>query len=326
MESRTVDKSAPGAAQPLKSWQEIVARAQEISRGRLRRVAVAAAEDGAVLQAVVEARAQGIADAILIGDSGRIQGLAEELKLDLGGLQMEPAADAGQAAARATDLAAAQEADVIMKGFLPTSTLLKAVLAKDKGLRRSEVISHCAVLSLSSYPRLLNITDGGMVVSPDLNQKIEIIKNAITVSHALGIKTPLIALLAATDVVNPNMPRALEDAIIAKMADRGQIKGAIIDGPLTIDAAALPEVADLYGIDSPVSGRADVMVVNSIEEGNIISKSLILFGEAVFCGVIVGAAVPISLVSRSDPPRNKLASVAIAVVLSEFLNRQKAEK
>jgi phosphate butyryltransferase len=322
MESSTKDKAPPALKQPLKDWQEIVARAKVISTGRMRRVAVAAAEDAGVLQAVVEAKAQGICDAVLIGDPGKIRDLAAKLELDLTGLEIGPAADAAEAAAQAAKLAMAHQADVIMKGFLPTSTLLKAVLAKDKGLKRSEVMSHCAVLSLPNYPRLLNITDGGMVVSPDMNQKIEIIKNAITVSHALGIETPCIALMAATDLVNPNMPRAMEDAVISKMAERGQIRGAFLDGPLTLDSATSPEIAQAYYSGSPVAGHADVLIANSIEEGNIISKSLILFGGAVFCGVIVGAAVPISLVSRSDPPRNKLASVAISVVLSEFLARE----
>jgi phosphate butyryltransferase len=308
----------------LRDWQEIVAKAKQISAGRMRKVAVAGAEDPAVLQAVVDAKAQGIADGILIGNPDKIKELAASLNLDLTGLKIEPAKDAAAAASRAADLAVLKQADVIMKGFLPTSTLLKAVLAKDKGLKRSEVMSHCAVLSLPTYPRLLTVTDGGMVVSPDMNQKIEIIKNAITVMHALGISTPRVALMAASDMVNPNMPRAVEDAVIAKMADRGQIRGAIIDGPLTLDSATMPEVAKSYFVDSPVAGRADVLVASSIEEGNIISKSLILFGGAVFCGVIAGAGVPVSLVSRSDPPRNKLASVAIAVVLSDYLSREEA--
>ncbi len=303
----------------IHDWEGIVARAKEINRNRIRRVAVAAADDGAVLQAVVDARAQGIADAILLGDRENIQKLADELSLDLSTLSIENAPDTDSAASRAADMAASGDADVIMKGFLPTSTLLKAVLAKERGLRRSEVLSHCAVLSVPTYPRLLNVTDGGMVVNPNFNQKIKIIENAITVSRALGIPKPRIALLAATDVVSPDMPRAVEDAVIAKMADRGQIRNATVDGPLALDAATLPEVAEAYEIDSPVAGCADVLVANSIEEGNIISKSLILFGEAVFCGVIVGAAIPVSLVSRSDPPKNKLASVAIAVVLSEYL-------
>ncbi|TKJ40065.1 phosphate butyryltransferase [candidate division LCP-89 bacterium B3_LCP] len=311
--------------EPITDWQGIVNRAQEYSSKRMRRVAVAAAADGAVLQAVVEARLQGIADAVLIGDSDEIKKRADEADLDLSVLHIEPVSEVETVAARAADMAASGDADIIMKGFLPTSTLLKAVLAKDKGLRRSDVLSHCAVLSPPDYPRLLNVTDGGMVVSPDFKQKVKIIENAVTVSRALGITKPRIALLAATDVVHPEMPRAVEDAIIAKMADRGQIRDAIVDGPLTIDAATLPKVADLYDIESPVAGYADVLVANSIEEGNIISKSLILFGGAVFCGVIVGAAVPVSLVSRSDPPRNKLASVAIAVVLSEYLQAQEAQ-
>lgn len=310
---------------PIRNWQGIVARAQEISRARLRRLVVAAAEDGAVLQAVADAHSQGIADAAVIGDKAKIQKLCDDLKLDPAGLHIEHAADVEAAAARAADLAASGEADIIMKGFLPTSTLLKAVLAKERGLRRCEVISHCAVLSPPAYPRLLNVTDGGMVVNPDFDQKIRIIENAVTVSRSLGIEKPRIALLAATDVVNPHMPRAVEDAVIAKMADRGQIKNAIVDGPLSLDAATLPEVAKFYEIESPVAGQADVLVANSIEEGNIISKSLILFGGAVFCGVIVGTAVPVSLVSRSDPPKNKLASVAIAVVLSEYLQRHEVE-
>jgi len=309
---------------PIKDWKGIVAQAQKISRQRMRRVAVAAADDAAVIQAVADAHKQKIADAALVGIPDQIRGLADKIQVDISALQIESAPNAESAAARAADMAASGDADIIMKGFLPTSTLLKAVLAKERGLRRSEVLSHCAVLSVPDYPRLLNITDGGMVVNPDFNQKVKIIENAVMVSRALGISKPRIALLAATDVVNPHMPRAVEDAVIAKMADRGQIRDAIVDGPLSLDAATLPEVAKFYEIDSPVAGRADVLVANSIEEGNIISKSLILFGGAVFCGVIVGAAVPVSLVSRSDPPRNKLASLAIAVLLSEYLQAQEA--
>ncbi|MBU0519984.1 bifunctional enoyl-CoA hydratase/phosphate acetyltransferase [bacterium] len=306
----------------LRTWQDIVTCARDISRRRLRKVVVAAAEDLAVLTAVSDARAQGIADAILVGDQDTILKLGDQHELDLSNFQIESAADVNAAAARAADLAAAREADIIMKGFLPTSVLLKAVLDKKRGLRRTEVISHCAILSLPSYPKLLNVTDGGMVVKPDFNQKLKIIENAVAVSRSLGIDKPRIALLAATDVVNPHMPRAIEDAVIAKMADRGQISHAIVDGPLSLDAATLPEVAKFYQINSPVAGQADVLVASSIEEGNIISKSLILFGGAVFCGIIVGAAVPVSLVSRSDPPRNKLASIALAVIFSDYLQKQ----
>jgi phosphate butyryltransferase len=259
---------------------------------------------------------------VLVGDERKIRMLADELNLDISAFEIVNASEIEDAAGHAADLAASGDADIVMKGFLPTSTLLKAVLSKERGLRRSDVLSHCAVLSHPDYPRLLNITDGGMVVNPDFNQKVRIIENAVTVMRSLGIDKPRIALLAATDIVNPEMPRAVEDAIIAKMADRGQIKNAVVDGPLTLDAATMPNVAEYYGINSPVAGQADVLVANSIEEGNIISKSLILFGNAVFCGVIVGAAVPVSLVSRSDPPRNKLASVAVAVVLSDYLQRE----
>ncbi len=309
---------------PIRDWQGIIKRAQEISAKRMRNVVVAAAADGSVIQAVADARAQSIADATLVGNAEKIRRLADEHEIDISKLYITDSPDVEEAAARSADMAASGDADVIMKGFLPTSVLLKAVLSKKRGLRRSDVLSHCAVLSPPDYPRLLNITDGGMVVSPDFKQKVKIIENAVSVSRALGIEKPRIALLAATDVVNPDMPRAVEDAIIAKMADRGQISNAVVDGPLTIDAATQPNVAEYYGISSPVAGVADVLVANSIEEGNIISKSLILFGGAVFCGVIVGAAVPVSLVSRSDPPRNKLASVAIAVVLSEYLRREEA--
>ncbi|HEX7344859.1 MAG TPA: phosphate acyltransferase, partial [bacterium] len=197
------------ASEPLRSWQDIVTRAQEISRKRMRRVAVAAAEDSAVLQAVVEAKAQGIADAILVGNRDKINKLAEQLHLDISGFSHKAADEPDAAASRAAKLAASGEADIVMKGFLPTSKLLKAVLAKEHGLKRSEVVSHCAVLSIETYPRLLNITDGGMVVNPDFNQKIKIIENAVIVSKALGISKPKVALLAATDVVNPHMPRAM---------------------------------------------------------------------------------------------------------------------
>jgi phosphate butyryltransferase len=306
---------------PLLTWRDVVSRAQEISSKRMRRMAVAAAEDGAVLQAVADAHAQGIADAILVGDETKIKQLAEQHKLKITGLEIESIPEPEKAAARAAEIASKGEADFLMKGFLPTSTLLKAVLKKEHNLRRSEVISHCAVLSLPNFPRLLNLTDGGMVVSPDLDQKIKIIENAIIVSHALGIAEPRIAISASSERVDQNLPKTLDNAILAQMGRRKQFGAAIIDGPLSLDAAMVPGVAEKYGIDSPVAGQADVIVVNSVEEGNIVGKALILFDDAVFCGVIVGAAVPVSLVSRTDPPRNKLASVSIAVVLADYLSR-----
>ena len=210
-------------------------------------------------------------------------------------------------------------AEIILKGDLATSKLLHAVLDPKYNLRRKGLLSHVALITPPRYSKSLLITDGGMVIKPDFGQKVEIIRNAVVVARALGVSVPRVAVMTTIDYVEEDFPETFEAAALSKMAQRGQIKSCLIDGPLSFDTAVWQEAADNLGIQSDVAGQADIVVVESIEEGNILAKALAQFGGASFAGVVVGARVPISLVSRADRAFNKMASVALAVVLSSYL-------
>lgn len=305
----------------LRSAGEIIDRAREIGWSGPMKLAVAAANDRDVLTAVVEAHSEKIVEPVLVGDEDKILEAAEKQSLNLQGIPIHNIKGEAEAAARTAELAADNEVQIVMKGFIQTSTLLKTILQSKYKLRMHDTLSHCAVLAVPGYHKLLNITDGGMILEPDLQQKLAIIRNAVLVSQALGIMQPKIALHAASDLVNPDMPSAVEGAVIAKMAQRTQLGDILVDGPITLDCALIPGVAEYAGIDSMVAGDADVLLVSSIEEGNIISKAMINFGEAVFAGVVVGARVPVSLVSRTDTSMNKKVSIALSVVLADYIRR-----
>ena len=302
---------------PLKSAQDIIDKAKAISAVQgIKRVVIAAAQDDDVLEAIHEAQAEGIAEGILVGDRKKIEILCHSINIDPNEFQIENVADDTKAAARSAQIVVAGDACAIMKGFLPTSTLLKVLLSKAYGLRKAETVSHVAVLTVPRYHKLLGITDGGIVVHPNFEQKLAIIANAVMVYRALGIPHPKIALLATIDMVREEVPETLECAIISRMAEesRGFGTEAQVEGPLSFDTAVDRRVADIMGFDSPIMGDADVVVASSIEEGNILAKSLINFAGATFSGIIAGAKVPISLVSRADSAMNKKSSIALAIV------------
>ncbi len=304
----------------LKSMEEILNRAREISAtGEPYRVAVAAAHDEAVIEAVVHSHDEGIAKSVLFGDAKRINELIEKF----GGKPSDydvVHADSNEAAAAGTAAAASSGyANVVLKGLLSTSTLLKNILAKEYGLRRKGLLSHTAVLSPNRYPKLLCVTDGGMVIKPNFDQKIEIIRNAVLVGRSLGIEKPRVAVITPIDHIVKDFPETFEAAALAKMAMRGQIKNCIVDGPMSFDTAIYPFAVEYAGIVSEVAGQTDIVLTGSIEEGNILAKSLVHFGGANFAGVIVGANVPIALVSRADHAYNKLTSIALAVLVAHFI-------
>jgi phosphate butyryltransferase len=299
----------------LRSAGEIIDRAKSISTSRgMKRVVIAAAQDDDILAAIHQAQLEGIAQGILVGDRSKIESLCHTVDVDPGEFTIEDVMDEAQAAVRSAEIAASGEACAIMKGFLPTSTLLRVLLSHKYGLRRAETASHVAVLTIPHYHKLLGITDGGMVVRPDFRQKLSIIANAVMVYRAMGIKYPKIALLATIDMVREEVPETLECATIARMADEGQIPHVQIEGPLSFDTAVNRRVAEVMGFDSAVMGDADVVVASSIEEGNILAKSLINFAGATFSGVIAGAKVPVCLVSRADSAINKKSSIALGVI------------
>ena len=306
----------------LKSSEEIIAAARELSRnGKRRRISVAVAQDADVLGAVRSACDDGICDASLFGDAQKIKDLAEENRILLDGLDVHDQPDAGKAVLQAVELASVGQADAVMKGFVSTSTLLKGVLDKRFNLRAGPTLSHVAVLTLPGYHKLLMVTDGGMIVKPSLEQRFDILKNAVLVGKALGIDPVRVALSAAADNVVDKMPQTEEDAELVEMVRSEKIAGCEAAGPMSFDIATSADVAAMEGIVNPVAGNADVYLVGGIEECNITTKSLIIFARAIFAGVIVGAKVPVSLVSRTDPVIGKKTSIALACLVSDYYRR-----
>ena len=298
----------------IANFDELLAVVKDLPQ---QRVAVAVAQDEAVLSAVRYVAEQKIADFILVGNTGKIKAVADKLDVSLDGIEIVHEPDDKQAARRAVALVSGGQATVLMKGFINTADLLRAVLDKEYGLRGGRVLSHAAVFDIPGYNRLLTVTDGGMNIAPGLQQKADIIQNSIGVTRMLGIDPAKVAVLAAVEVVNPDMPVTMEAAALAKMADRGQIKGAIIDGPLALDNAVSLEAARHKGIVSPVAGTADILVVPNIEVGNVLGKSLLYFAQARMAGLILGGSRPVIVTSRADSHESKVMSIALGALLGQ---------
>jgi phosphate butyryltransferase len=289
----------------------------ELAKKREKKViSVAVAHDKPVLEAVCEAVKLGIVDAILVGDKEKIVTIAEKEKLDITAMEIVDEKDVVKAAAKAVEFVSKGKAHYIMKGLLGTSTLLKAVLNKEAGLRGKGLLSHVMIYDVPSYHKLIFLTDGGMVPYPELKDKIEIVNNAVKVAHAVNIENPKVAPICAVEVVNPSMQATLDAAALSQMNKRGQIKGCIIDGPLGLDNAVSKEAAEHKGIVSDVAGDSDILLVPSIEAGNFLGKSLTYFANGVNAGVIMGAKCPVVLVSRADSAKSKLYSIALGAIIS----------
>ncbi len=312
------------SAAPIHTSDQLIGRAIAIAgEGRRKTVAVAAAQDPDVIGAVSQAQADGFVDGILVGDGEQIEKLAEENEIRTDALKIVDEKDVARSAYRAVELAASRKADVIMKGFLPTSTLLRVVLDKRYGLRGENTVSHCAVLEIPGYKKLLNFTDGGMVVKPDSETKLQILENAVLVTRALGLSPVKVALAAAVNEATEKLPHTVSDHDSLAAAAQRKLVDVVVEGPMTFDVATSRKAAESYAARGSVAGDADIYLVNSIEESNIIAKALIQFAQAVFAGVIVGAKVPVSLVSRTDTVQNKKASLAIACLLADYYEQSK---
>lgn len=299
----------------LRSLDAILAAAQ--AQGGSKRIAVAAAQDPEVISAIKGACDLGIATATLVGDADSIRQAAQTVGFDLAEVEIVDEPNQVQAARKAVELVRKGKAQMVMKGLLNTADILRAVLDKEIGLRTGRVLSHVAIMEPQGYGRLLLMTDGGMNIAPDLKQKAQMIENAVGVAQKLGMTCPKVAVIAAFEQVNPDMPATVEAALLAKMADRGQIKNCIVDGPIALDGAVSVEAAAHKGMQSPVAGQADILLVPVIEVGNAIYKTLVYLGHGRVAGVIAGAAAPIILTSRSDSPQAKLYSIATAVLMAE---------
>jgi len=297
----------------FQSFADIIAAAHRQERVK---IAVAAAADADVLTAVQGAKKAGIADAILVGDTAVIGEICQQHGIDCGMFEMEHVPDVRMAAKRAAELVRQGTAQVMMKGLVGTADFMRAVLSKSDGLGTGELLSHVVVFAAAGYDRLMVVTDPAINIAPDLPQKVQIIKNALQVTSALGNKDPRVAMLAAVETVTSSMKATEDAALIAKMAERGQIKGCRIDGPLALDNAVSETAAKHKSIGGDVAGKADVLVVPDIEAGNIFYKALVYFANTPLAGIVIGAAAPVVLTSRADSPQTKLNSIALAVVVS----------
>jgi phosphate butyryltransferase len=279
------------------------------------RIAVAAAHDDHVLQSVHDVYVKGYARPILIGDKEKIFQIADDLQIDVSKMTIIKELDERRCAELAVNMVSSSEADVLMKGMMQTSDLLKAVLERDKGLRASGLLSHVGVYEIASYSKLLFITDGGINIAPDLKQKADIIRNCIEVARTLGVERPKVAVLAAVETINPAMQPTLDAAALSKMAQRGQIANCMIDGPLAMDNAINLGAAQHKKIISDVAGDADILLAPDIEAGNILVKSLIFLGQARSCGIITGAKVPLVVTSRAESSEAKYFSILLALAM-----------
>jgi phosphate butyryltransferase len=275
-------------------------------------VAVAAAEDDAVLKAVYEAYERKIAYPILCGNRERIEKAAATAQVDISDFSILHTDTDKQAAETAVSLVREGKADMLMKGLLQTADLLRAVLNKENGLRKSELLSHVSILHSPVLERMILVTDGAMVMYPDLAAKVKLLRNAVELAHGLGIERPKVAAIAAVETVNPEMQATLDAAALAVMNQRGQITGCEVDGPLAMDLALSTSAAIHKKVNSPVAGRADILLMHNIDVANSAVKVFTNAGGCLFGGLIMGAAAPIVVTSRSDSEGSKLYSIACA--------------
>ncbi|MDY3869437.1 MAG: bifunctional enoyl-CoA hydratase/phosphate acetyltransferase [Pyramidobacter sp.] len=303
----------------LRSLSELLDYAKKITaeKGPMR-ISVARADDVGLLGALEEARVAGIATFILTGEKAKVEEAAKAAGVDLANYKLIDCANEPQMAIAAVTEVSSGNADIYMKGQIHTNNFLRGMLNKEVGLRRGKnTISHCYFHHVEGYDRILFVADAAFNMYPDLAQKADIVKNSVQLARAFGVAVPKVACIAAVEVVNPDMPATLDAAALAAMGNRGQITNCIIDGPFALDNAVCEESAKTKGIVSPVAGKADILLVPSIEVGNALAKAIVYFSKNETAGLVLGAAAPIILTSRADSPRAKLISIAAAVLLAD---------
>src|SRR5438034_2857694 len=278
--------------------------------------AVAHPCDESSLRGAVDAAKLGLIAPILVGPAARIEAVAKQYHIDIGGLPIVDAPFSEASAAKAVELVREGKAEALMKGSLHTDELMGAVVKRETGLRTARRVSHCFVMDVPSYAETLIVTDAAVNIAPTMEDKVHIIQNAIDLAHALRFPEVRVAILSAMETVNPKVPSTIEAGALCKMADRGQITGAILDGPLALDNAISLESVKIKHINSPVAGRANVLVVPDLEAGNMLAKSLSFLAGADAAGIVLGARVPIILTSRADSVMTRLASCAVAALVA----------
>ena len=293
----------------LNTFDDLIKQAQQM--GAKNKVAVVMGADSEVIEACREAYEKNMVIPIFIDNVEKIK----ELGGDFEGAEIIEASSEVEAAKIGVELVTKNQAQMLMKGKIKTSTFLKAVVNKETGITGKNILSH--ILMFESYNKLRMVTDGGMIINPDLNQKISIIENAVSIFRNVGVEKPKVAVIGAVETVNPDMSATCDAALLSKSNDRHQIKNCIIDGPLALDNAVSEEAAKHKGIVSPVAGNADILLVPDIEAGNILGKSIIYFAKCECGGIIAGAKAPVIMLSRADTSKTKLNSIALAIVASK---------
>jgi len=294
---------------PVKNFNDIISSSKNLKK----KVAVISPHNETNLEAIKMAMDEGIAEPVLIGDEKIIGGLIEKVIGKDKKIEVHNSPDDKSAVMLGCKLIKEGHASSIMKGHLSTSTFLKGILDKDGGLNTGRFLSHVVVLEIPTYHKLLFVTDGGMNPHPDLETKVNILNNAIDMLTSLGIENPKVACLAGVETVNENQPETLDAAVLVEMNKRGQISGAVVDGPLALDLAISAEAANIKGIESEVAGDADILLTPDMASANIMAKSLIHLANAKSAGIIVGASCPVILLSRADDAETKMRSIALGV-------------
>lgn len=297
----------------MKSFADIV---EEAKKCPPKKVAIAVAQDGEVVEAARECQENGIANAVLVGDADEIARIAGERGIDISNFEVINEPEIDDAVRKAVQMVHSGEADMVMKGAVQSQIVLRAVLDKNIGLRTGKVLSHVAVFESPGYNRLMLMTDAGMNIKPTFIQKVDMVKNAVSVAKSLRIDNPKVAIIAHMELVNPDMTSSVDAGMLSKMAERGQIKDCIVDGPLALDLALSKESARAKGVKSSVAGQADILVLDNIDAANVLYKALVFLGGAKITGLIVGASAPVILTSRADSSEAKLVSVAIGVLMA----------
>jgi phosphate acetyltransferase len=303
---------------PHAKYERLIARAREVPSAI---TLVVHPCDQTSLVGALEAAEAGLIAPILVGPAAKIAAVAREHKLDISRYEVADVPHSMAAASKAVEMIRAGKGELLMKGSLHTDELMKAVAASSTGLRTGRRISHVFVMDVPSYAETLFITDAAINIFPDLEAKVDIIQNAIDLWVQTGLGTPRVAILSAVETVTSKIPSTIEAAALCKMADRGQITGGILDGPLAFDNAVDPEAARIKGIKSEVAGRAQILVVPDLEAGNMLAKNLTFLAGADAAGIVLGARVPIILTSRADSVRTRMASCAVAVLYADARRR-----
>lgn len=321
------DTLLPHEERPHEKYERLISRTQEFPTIR---TAVVWPCETQALASPVDAARDGIIEPVLIGPEDTIRRIADQASLDLDALEIIDVSTGKEAAARAVEMARSGKVHALMKGSLHTDTLMSPIVARESGLRTGRRISHVFLLDVPGHEDVLMITDAAINIFPDIETKRDIVQNAIDLFHGLndGLDRgkPRVAILSAVEVIIPKIPSTTDAAILCKMADRGQITGGILDGPLAMDNAIDPEAARIKGIESPVAGRAQILVVPDLESGNMLAKNLIFLAGADAAGIVLGAKVPIILTSRADSVRTRLASAAVGALFAHYLMMQARER